>query len=167
VVLRELCWSTAESCAGRPLAPPVCAAAKDPKIGALVAAIGVLDGHGSAADESDLARMVPDPDARAEVLDVAAQVMEHRQFKAVRDALWRTLTFKDHLSRGQIQKIAASVTTTPDADLPPGEPCVEVTTLRPVSGARSFGGKGRGRGTGEPPTRPGVPRSFRGGPWMT
>jgi hypothetical protein len=99
---------------------------------ALVSAVGVKDGHGihghEEGDVYELEQLVPDRDARAEVLDVAAQVMEHRQFKAVRDALWRTLTFKDHLSRGQIQKIAASVTTIPGADLPPGEPCVEATT---------------------------------------
>jgi hypothetical protein len=45
-----------------------CAAASDPRIRALVYAVGQLDGHGSQADEFALTDLVPDPDARAEVL---------------------------------------------------------------------------------------------------
>jgi hypothetical protein len=85
-----------------------CSAARDPKIGALVCAVGVLDGHGSGADELDLERMVPDPDARAEVLAVAAEVMAHPEFIRVRDALWRRLTFADVMHHDEIAKIATA-----------------------------------------------------------
>jgi len=52
--------------------------------------------------------------------------MAHLEFFRVRNALWRKLMFKDHLSRLKIERIAASVTTTPEADLLAGEPRPEV-----------------------------------------
>ena len=80
-----------------------CAAARGRKIGAVVLAVGVRDAHGAWADEFELEQMVPDPDQRAEVLDVARQVMDHPEFVRVRNALWRRLTFADRMQRRDLQ----------------------------------------------------------------
>lgn len=45
---------------------------------------------------------------RAEVLDVADRVMEHRQFKAVRDALRTRLQFRDVMYADEIAKVATA-----------------------------------------------------------
>jgi hypothetical protein len=75
---------------------------------ALVLAAGCFDGHGSGADEFELEQLVPDANRRAEVLAVAARVMEHPEFIRVRNELWRALTFRDRLSHREIERIASS-----------------------------------------------------------
>jgi hypothetical protein len=85
-----------------------CASANDPKIRAVVYAVGCVDGHGSEADEFALTELVPDPDARAEVMDVARQVMEHPEFLRVQRALWRRLTFTDRMGRDEIGKVCTA-----------------------------------------------------------
>ena len=83
----------------------------------LATAVGCADGHGVRGDGEgdlfDLEQLVPDADERKRVMDVALRVMEHRQFKAVRDALRTRLQFRDVLYRDEIARIAASVR--PDA----------------------------------------------------
>jgi hypothetical protein len=85
-----------------------CASFHDPKIGAAMSAAGCLDGYGSAVDEADLEQLVPDPAERERVLEVTARLMAHPEFVRVRDAFWRTLTFRDYLSRREIERIASS-----------------------------------------------------------
>jgi hypothetical protein len=74
---------------------------------ALVLAAGCFDGHGSGADEFELEQLVPDANRRAEVLAVAARVMERPEFIRVRNELWRALTFRDRLSHREIERIAS------------------------------------------------------------
>jgi hypothetical protein len=90
----------------------ICAASRDPRIGAVVLAVGCLDGHGSGADEFELEQWVPNPDVSAEVLAVAERLMEHRQFRAVRNALWRRLQFADVMHHDEIAKIATAAVVT-------------------------------------------------------
>lgn len=90
-----------------------CAWTLDPKINVLVTAVGVLDGHGirgpnEEGDAYELERLVPDPDARAEVLALAERVMAHPEFVRVRNALWRRLTFADQMGHDEIAKIATA-----------------------------------------------------------
>ena len=51
-------------------------------------------------------------------MDVARRVMEHRQFKAVRDAARTKLQFRDVPYGDEIERIARSVTGFPDAKPP-------------------------------------------------
>jgi hypothetical protein len=117
-----------------------CASFADPKIDAAMTAAGCLDGLGSGADEADLEQLVPDPAERERVLEVTERLMAHPEFVALRNAVWRALTFKDRLSRREIERIAAA--TTPDARLPSGGAApLDRRDLRPASG-RSMSGKG-------------------------
>ena len=89
----------------------------------LATAVGVLDGHGigTGDGEGDLYKfeqLVPDYRERDRIRDVARRVMEHRQFKTVRDALRTRLQFRDVLYRDEIERIAASVTGFPNAEPP-------------------------------------------------
>jgi hypothetical protein len=69
----------------------VCSWTGKPSVSMVATAVGVLAGHGNQADLASLAEMVPDECERERVLDVARRLMEHRQFKVVRKALWRRL----------------------------------------------------------------------------
>jgi hypothetical protein len=95
-----------------------CAGALHPKISAVVLAAGVLDGHGiygtEEGDVYELEQLVPDPDRRAEVLDIAAQVMEHPEFVRVRNALCRRLTFTDRMGHDEIVKVCTAAARRPE-----------------------------------------------------
>ena len=85
---------------------------------AVVIACGIIDGHGISdgqgeGDLHELERLVPDPDRRAEALDIAAQVMAHPEFVRVRNALWRHLQFIDRMLSDEIAKIATAAAGRP------------------------------------------------------
>jgi hypothetical protein len=87
-------------------------------VAAVWLACGVVDGHGvgvgdGEGDLYELEQLVPDVDARARVLDIARRVMEHREFRSLRDAIRRRLQFRDVLYRDELERIAVS--TTPEA----------------------------------------------------
>ena len=77
-------------------------------------------------DHERIGAAVPDVDDRARALGITERVMGRPRVPQVRNILWRKLMFKDYLSRHEIERIAASVTTTPDADLLAGERRPEV-----------------------------------------
>jgi hypothetical protein len=114
-----------------------------PSVAAVVLAAGVRDQHGTrgdGGDEEELARLVPDEGDRERILDIAAQVMRHPSFLRVRNALWRRLQHRDVLYRDEIARIASSVSTIPDADLPSGEP--RVGTAASAASGRCMSDKG-------------------------
>ena len=58
-------------------------------------------------DEANLVTYVPDADEREKVLQVAAQIMDTPQYRAVHKALRLRLQHTDRLGRDQIAKTAA------------------------------------------------------------
>ena len=114
-----------------------CEGPAKPSVHAVVIACGIVDGHGihgdGEGDVYELEQLVPDIDARARVLDIARQVMEHREFRSLRDAIRRRLQFRDVLYRAEIEQIAASVSTVPGAGLLPGAPRPSAATSAGVS----------------------------------
>jgi hypothetical protein len=80
---------------------------------AVMFATGILDGHGCFEDEANLNALVPDPEQREEVLRVAAQIMDTREFRSVQKALRLKLQFRDRLERDEIAEIAAKALGVP------------------------------------------------------
>lgn len=80
---------------------------------AVMFAVGVLDGHGSMADEANLVTYVPDSEEREKVLQVAAKIMDTAQFTKVHKALRLKLQHTDRLTRDQIAEIAAKALGVP------------------------------------------------------
>ena len=66
--------------------------------------------------------MVPDPDKRERIVDVARQVTVHPEFKRLRNTLWRRLQFRDVPYRDEIERTARSALVLPDAISFVGEP---------------------------------------------
>jgi hypothetical protein len=126
-------------------------------VNAVVVACGIVDGHGVIGDQEgdvyELSVLVPNDDDRDRVMDIARQVMEHRQFKAVRDALRTKLHFRDVLYGDEIERIARSTTGLPSAEPPSnGSPRTDVATSVGVRSPSTQCGEGRERGMG--PLRP-------------
>jgi hypothetical protein len=108
---------------------------------------------------------VPDAGDRERIMDIARQVMEHNEFKAVRDALRARLQFTDRLSRDQIERIARTATDLPDAtSFRVGEPRTEVAASVRRPGAHSSAAEVADALAGDLQSLPsaGVPRFFRG-----
>ena len=72
---------------------------------AVVFAAGVLDGHGAADDEANLAAVCADEVQREEVLRLAARTMRHPQFALVRNRVARRLQFHDVLAERELRQI--------------------------------------------------------------
>lgn len=119
---------------------------------AVMAAVGVLDAHGSFEDEADLYRYAPDPKQREEILRVAAQIMATAQFVAVQKALRLKLQFRDRLERNEIAEIAAKALRVPPevlTSLSPDAGLLVAAASASASGVHRGGGKAANAG-GEP-----------------
>ncbi len=86
---------------------------------------GVADGHGVGDGEGEgdlyeLSQLVPDEGERERIMVIARQVMEHREFKAVRDAIRTRLQFRDVLHRDEIERIATKASQASGATPPTG-----------------------------------------------
>jgi len=77
----------------------------DLRIHAVVLGAGVRDGHGADLDREELERRCPDPDERDAVLALVDEVMEHAEFRRVRDAVARKLMFRDRIAGPELRRI--------------------------------------------------------------
>jgi hypothetical protein len=85
-------------------------------------------------DAYNLEQLVPDAAERDRVMSVARGLMEHPEYIKVRNALWRRLQHRHHLSCDEVQRVAETAANLPDAASREGAPRSEAAASTGVSG---------------------------------